>query len=161
MDFLKKTAGSRSAFLAMFTLAVSVSTSNILAYDLNGDGVIDGTDQAILLGSWGPCKQCPSDLNGDGVVDGADLALWMSPPADSAGGDDSVDDGDLYGPGDGDTSLPPNGDGTDGTDSGGGGSGDPFGDGFIVHVVPLPAPAWITVCGLLGAVYLRRRITTR
>jgi len=45
--------------------------------DLNGDGVIDGADLAIVLGSWGACAGCPADLNGDGVVDGADLAFIL------------------------------------------------------------------------------------
>ena len=95
------------------------------------------------------------------MVDGVDLAIWMSPPADSGGCDDSVDDGGLYGPGDGDNSLPPDGDGSGGSDSGGSGSGDPMGDGTQVHAVPLPAPAWITLGGLLGAAYLRRRFVGR
>jgi len=45
--------------------------------DLNHDHVIDGTDLAVLLGSWGPCAGCPADLNGDGVVDGSDLAALL------------------------------------------------------------------------------------
>lgn len=45
--------------------------------DLNGDGVIDGLDLALLLGSWGVCGGCPTDLNGDGVVDGVDLAILL------------------------------------------------------------------------------------
>jgi len=43
--------------------------------DLNGDGLVDGADLAILLGQWG--ADGPADLNGDGVVDGADLALLL------------------------------------------------------------------------------------
>lgn len=45
--------------------------------DLNGDGVVDGADLGILLGSWGPCPGCEADLNGDGVVDGADLGMLL------------------------------------------------------------------------------------
>lgn len=45
--------------------------------DLNGDGVVDGNDLAILLGSWGPCPGCPADFNHDGVVDGSDLAVLL------------------------------------------------------------------------------------
>lgn len=147
--------------LAAIVVTALAASSNAHAADLNGDGVIDGTDQAILLGSWGPCSGCPGDLNGDGVVDGVDLALWMSPPEDSGGDDDSVDDGGLYGPGDGDDSLPPDGDGDGGSGSGSSGGGDPMGDGTQVHAVPLPAPAWITLGGLLGAAYFRRRMLGR
>ena len=32
---------------------------------------------ALLLGSWGVCGGCPTDLNGDGVVDGVDLAILL------------------------------------------------------------------------------------
>ncbi|MBX3355004.1 MAG: hypothetical protein KF724_04825 [Phycisphaeraceae bacterium] len=46
--------------------------------DLNGDGVVNGADLAILLGLWGPAGAgtC-ADLNGDGIVDGADLAILL------------------------------------------------------------------------------------
>lgn len=49
--------------------------SGSIVGDLNGDGVVDGTDLAILLGAWGTSG--PGDLNGDGVVDGADLAILL------------------------------------------------------------------------------------
>ncbi len=42
--------------------------------DLNGDGVVDGADLAILLGAWGT-PAC--DLDGNGVVDGADLGIVL------------------------------------------------------------------------------------
>ena len=45
--------------------------------DLNGDGVVNGTDLGLLLGSWGACPGCPADLNGDGVVNGTDLGLLL------------------------------------------------------------------------------------
>ncbi|MCZ6655018.1 MAG: hypothetical protein O7D91_18575 [Planctomycetota bacterium] len=45
--------------------------------DLNGDGVVDAADLAILLGSWGPCEQCPADFDGDGSVSAADLAILL------------------------------------------------------------------------------------
>lgn len=45
--------------------------------DLNGDGIVNGADLALVLGSWGACAGCPADLNGDGVVDGADLAVVL------------------------------------------------------------------------------------
>ncbi|HMN96522.1 MAG TPA: CotH kinase family protein [Phycisphaerales bacterium] len=51
-----------------------------LVGDLNGDGVVDGGDLGLLLGSWGPCvegAECPADLDGDGVVGGADLGILL------------------------------------------------------------------------------------
>lgn len=56
-----------------------VSTPVVCPADLNGDGIIDGADLAIVLGSWNPasCPACTADINGDGVVDGADLAIVL------------------------------------------------------------------------------------
>jgi len=44
--------------------------------DINGNGTVDGTDMAMLLGAWGTCNSpCPSDLTSSNVVDGADLTI--------------------------------------------------------------------------------------
>ena len=43
--------------------------------DLSGDGVVDGTDLAILLAAWGSPH---ADLTGDGVTNGADLAVLLA-----------------------------------------------------------------------------------
>lgn len=43
--------------------------------DLNGDGVVNGADLAILLGAWG--GRGIADLDGNGVVNGADLAILL------------------------------------------------------------------------------------
>ena len=45
--------------------------------DLNLDGVVDGADLALLLGTWGT-NDPASDLGGDGVVGGADLGVLLS-----------------------------------------------------------------------------------
>ncbi len=49
--------------------------------DLNGDALVNSTDFAILLGSWGPCPApptpCIADLNGDGIVSSGDLAILL------------------------------------------------------------------------------------
>jgi formylglycine-generating enzyme required for sulfatase activity len=45
--------------------------------DLNGDGVIDGSDLGALLAAWGPCESCGADLNTNGVVDGIDLGIQL------------------------------------------------------------------------------------
>lgn len=47
--------------------------------DLNGDGVVNGTDLAILLSVWNTSGSgTGADLNGDGMVNGADLAALLS-----------------------------------------------------------------------------------
>lgn len=45
--------------------------------DINGDGHVDATDLALVLGAWGPASGSPADVNGDGQVDAADLALVL------------------------------------------------------------------------------------
>jgi hypothetical protein len=68
-----------------------------VAGDLNGDGVVDGADLGLLLGSWGTAGA--GDLDGNGIVDGADLGLllgdWTPPPTAFRG--DLDDDGEVDG----------------------------------------------------------------
>jgi hypothetical protein len=42
--------------------------------DYDNNGVVDGADLAVLLGSWGGPA---ADLDGNGIVDGADLAILL------------------------------------------------------------------------------------
>ena len=44
--------------------------------DLNGDGVVDGSDLGALLNNWGGSGT--GDLNGDGRVDGSDLGALLN-----------------------------------------------------------------------------------
>ena len=44
--------------------------------DLNGDGTVNASDLALLLGNWGGTGA--SDINGDGATNAADLALLLS-----------------------------------------------------------------------------------
>ncbi|MBM4114001.1 MAG: hypothetical protein FJ253_11645 [Phycisphaerae bacterium] len=46
-------------------------------FDLDGDGVVDGSDLGTLLGQWGECPGCTADFNDDGVVDGDDLGALL------------------------------------------------------------------------------------
>jgi len=61
--------------------AVSAKRPSFAAGDINRDGVVDGADLAIVLGTWGTDgaleNGASSDLNDDGVVDGADLAVVL------------------------------------------------------------------------------------
>ncbi len=45
--------------------------------DLNGDGLVNAADLALLLGAWGPNPGHPADFNSDGSVNAADLALLL------------------------------------------------------------------------------------
>ena len=51
------------------------------ATDLDGDGLVGGSDLAVLLGQWGTCSDrdsCTADFNDDGIVDGYDLSVLLS-----------------------------------------------------------------------------------
>ena len=44
--------------------------------DLTGDGIVNGADLGILLGSWGQAD-VPADFDGDGDVNGSDLGVLL------------------------------------------------------------------------------------
>jgi glucose/arabinose dehydrogenase len=49
--------------------------------DINGDGLVDGTDLGLLLAAWGECPpsgDCPADVNGDGRINGSDLGVLLN-----------------------------------------------------------------------------------
>ena len=43
--------------------------------DINGDGIVNGADLAIVLNNWGGSGQ--GDVDHNGIVDGADLAVVL------------------------------------------------------------------------------------
>jgi len=48
--------------------------------DLDGDGVVGGSDLAMMLGMWGVCPpkgDCAADLDDDGMVGGSDLSMLL------------------------------------------------------------------------------------
>jgi hypothetical protein len=57
------------------TVALIRVASNCPA-DLNGDGVVGGSDLGALLSNWGSFGT--GDLNGDGFVTGADLGQLLA-----------------------------------------------------------------------------------
>jgi hypothetical protein len=59
------------------TLVVAIGGDDPVPGDFNDDGFVNGADLGLLLGAWGPCRNCPEDLNDDGVVNGADLGLEL------------------------------------------------------------------------------------
>jgi len=67
---------SQSVVLSVAPYSVVIfSRSPSLPSDLNGDGLVNGADLALLLGQWG--WPGSGDLNGNGVVNGADLAILL------------------------------------------------------------------------------------
>ena len=60
---------------------ISIERTTANPADLNGDGIVDGADLAILLAAWGPCPPkgaCDADLDGNDAIDGADLATLLA-----------------------------------------------------------------------------------
>lgn len=65
------------AFAIVVTNACGASTSapaTLAVPDFNGDGYVDGTDLAMVLGGWGTPS---ADLSEDGTTDGVDLAILL------------------------------------------------------------------------------------
>lgn len=46
--------------------------------DLNNDGIVDGSDWAVMSGKWRSTSGGSSDLNLDGIVDGGDWAIMSA-----------------------------------------------------------------------------------
>ncbi|MBX3356644.1 MAG: VCBS repeat-containing protein [Phycisphaeraceae bacterium] len=71
-------AGGIAAGLLPGAISVQVSQPIACLGSLDGNGVVDGADLAILLGAWGPNPGSPADLNGDGFVNGADISILLA-----------------------------------------------------------------------------------
>jgi hypothetical protein len=56
------------------TLSVTCEPEANCPGDANGDGAVDGSDLAVVLGAWGTAG---GDLNEDGQTDGSDLAIVL------------------------------------------------------------------------------------
>lgn len=57
-------------------LVVTYAPPAVQRADVDGDGVVGGSDLAIVLGAWGMCPEprCAGDVVADGVVDAIDVA---------------------------------------------------------------------------------------
>ena len=64
----------KSAPVAMDSAVIALSAAN--PADLNGDGVVNASDLALLLNNWGGAGV--GDINADGVVNASDLALLLN-----------------------------------------------------------------------------------
>lgn len=65
--------GNAFAFFKDIAL-LALPTATPCPADISGDGQVDGTDLASVLGSWGGLG---GDLDGNGVTDGADLSIVL------------------------------------------------------------------------------------
>jgi hypothetical protein len=45
--------------------------------DLDCNGIVDASDLANMLSSWGACGGCPADIDQNGQVDASDLATML------------------------------------------------------------------------------------
>lgn len=61
--------------VSFLTLTLSVTVGAATPGDLNGDGLVNGADLAIVLGQWGTSGS--ADIDGNGTVDGADVAIVL------------------------------------------------------------------------------------
>jgi len=61
--------------LAFSLIGWDIKLPGLCDPDLNGDGVVDSADLAILLGAWGTSG--PGDLSGDNFVGSTDLAVLL------------------------------------------------------------------------------------
>lgn len=62
------------------TLTIEFEPQSLPTPDLDGDGVVGGSDLGLMLAGWGACSSppCAADLNGDGIVDAADLGVLLA-----------------------------------------------------------------------------------
>jgi hypothetical protein len=62
----------------VYSMTVTLNLAPERPTDVNSDGIVDGADLGILLGTWGPVA-CGSiyDFTGDCKVDGADLGILL------------------------------------------------------------------------------------
>ena len=67
--------GSGCGGVANYTATLELAEAAPCPADLDGNGVVDGADLAILLGGWGGSGV--ADIDASGVVDAADLALLL------------------------------------------------------------------------------------
>ncbi|MCB1006091.1 MAG: PQQ-dependent sugar dehydrogenase [Acidimicrobiales bacterium] len=63
--------------LVLSWLSGKLSRIRYTAFDLDGNGTVDGADLGILLGVWGQ-SDVPADLDGNGTVDGGDLGILLA-----------------------------------------------------------------------------------
>ena len=73
--FVRITVSEDAMFLPEIDALADVAS--VRTPDLNGDGVVNGSDLTILLAAWGSVSS-PADLDGDGIVGGADLTILLA-----------------------------------------------------------------------------------
>ena len=71
-DYLFSTFGGGNR-----VIAIQGFTATICDGDLDGNGSVDASDLAVLLGAWGASCGSPADLDGNCTVNAADLAVLL------------------------------------------------------------------------------------
>ena len=74
--FIRIRVAADAASVPEVDAVVAVHATRLLG-DLNNDNRVDGIDLGMLLGTWGPCADCPGDMNHDGNVGGNDLGIML------------------------------------------------------------------------------------
>ncbi|MCA9291406.1 MAG: hypothetical protein KDA25_09770 [Phycisphaerales bacterium] len=69
-------AYGKSAPVDMDVVKIELGAAN--PADLDGNGIVNAADLAILLAQWGRCKGCSADFDGDGMVGPTDLAFLLA-----------------------------------------------------------------------------------
>ena len=63
------------ASVLLWKITPSTNTVNLLAEDVNQDGVVNTLDLAVVASQFGQSSQDSVDVNGDGIVNIFDLVL--------------------------------------------------------------------------------------
>ena len=56
-------------------VVLAVSKTKPCPADLDGDGLVGGSDLGLMFIDWGKCGDCRADLDEDGVVGASDVGL--------------------------------------------------------------------------------------
>ena len=74
-DGVTLASGSLDASVLLWKLTSSTNTVNLLAEDVNQDGVVNTLDLAVVASQFGQSNQDSADVNRDGIVNILDLVL--------------------------------------------------------------------------------------
>ena len=90
---------TRFAWIAAWTIAMTAGSRTALAQDgciadLNDDGVVNGTDLAIVLGGWGPCPVNTTFVGG--VVKAGGVPVPGAMVTTDLGGKTVAGDGGIF-----------------------------------------------------------------
>ena len=76
LDLLSTDSSCSDHLMLVGDFVFSSGTSTCVS-DLDGSGLVDSADVALVLLGMGECSHCAEDLDGSGLVDSADVALVL------------------------------------------------------------------------------------